>query len=268
VESFYYYMLYQDPELWKYNVMIFDYENSLKSICLECNRKTTPCVVFINSNGYPDMERMEWQPEEEDRQRQREMLDKEFLRIARAEMEDSLFSTVYLLGDGFKDDWAQESLRYLCRNRRVFQGNNLYSRGACLAALERMEPGEKSRNYVYLGADKLKSNVGMKVIRRGEDSYFAILDAGTNWYEACADFEVILEEGNTLDFIITPLTGEKVVDKRITLEGLPERPRNTTRLRLHIEMTAVNQVSATIEDLGFGEIFPSSGKGWEQSIIV
>lgn len=268
VESFYYYTLHQPVDLWKYNVMIFDYNSSLKSICLECNKKTSPQVVFIDSNSYPDVARVRWSPDEAEKAEQKKNLDGEFLRIAESEMEGSMFSTVYLLGDGFKEGWASESLRYLCRNRRVFQGNNLYSKGACYGALERLMPSEAGKTHVYLGADKLKSNVGMKVLRRGEDSYFAILDAGTNWYEVTADFEVILEEGNTVDFIITPLTGEKVMDKRITLEGLPERPRNTTRLKFHIEMTAVNQVTATIEDMGFGEIFPSSGKGWTQTITV
>ena len=225
-------------------------------------------MVFINSNSYPDMVREDFGTEETEREEKRRRLDREFLRIAKAELDEAMFSTVYLLGDGFKENWATDSLRYLCRNRRVFQGNNLYSKGACYGALERLKPGEESKTHVYLGADKLKSNIGMKVKRRGEDSYFAILDAGTNWYEVSADFEVILESGNTVDFMITPLTGEKVIDKRITLDGLPERPRNTTRLKFHIEMAAVDQVVATIEDMGFGEIFLSSGKGWTQTIIV
>lgn len=126
----------------------------------------------------------------------------------------------------------------------------------------------KEKSDVYLGADKLKSNVGMKVERRGEDSYFAILDAGQNWYEAAADFEVILRKGNSLFFHITPLTGENITDKKIELEGLPERPPCTTRLKIHVEMESVNQVTATIEDMGFGEFFPSSGKGWRKTITV
>lgn len=268
VESFYYYVIHQPADLWKYNVMIFDYNNSLKSICFERNQKTTPQVVFINSNSYPDMIREEFTAQETDQREKKRKLDETFLRIAEAEMDGGMFSTVYLLGDGFKENWAADSLRYLCRNRRVFQGNNLYSKGACYGALERLSPSKESKTHVYLGADKLKSNIGMKVQRRGEDSYFAILDAGTNWYEVNADFEVILESGNTVDLMITPLTGEKVIDKRLVLEGLPERPRNTTRLKFHIEMSAVDQVVATIEDMGFGEIFPSSGKGWTQTITV
>lgn len=268
VESFYYYILHQPKELWRNDVMIFDYSSTLKSLWLECNKKTSPQVVFISGREYPEIKRVIWAGDEEEKSRQKSGLDETFYQIALAELEGRNVSTIYLLGDGFKENWAGESLKLLCRNRRVFQGNNLYSKGACYGGMERLLPSEEGRNHVYLGKDKLKANIGMKVLRRGEDSYFAILDAGTNWYEACADFEVILESGNTVDFMITPLTGENVIDKRVVLEGLPERPRNTSRLKFHIEMSAVNQVTATIEDMGFGEIFPSSGKGWTQTIVV
>ncbi|MDE6815041.1 MAG: hypothetical protein K2P71_03285, partial [Lachnospiraceae bacterium] len=52
------------------------------------------------------------------------------------------------------------------------------------------------------------------------------------------------------------------------LEGLPERPKNTSRLKVHVEMSAPDRVTVTIEDMGFGEIFPSSGKGWTSTILV
>jgi hypothetical protein len=108
----------------------------------------------------------------------------------------------------------------------------------------------------------------MRVRRRGEDSYYSIMDAGKNWYETTADFEVILDAGNVLEFVIIPLTGEELKDRRIVLEGLPERPERTTRLRIHMEMAAVNQAVVTTEDMGFGELYPSSGKGWTHSISV
>lgn len=272
-ESFYYYMLHQPKELWQNQVMIYDYSKSLKTICFECNERTTPKVVFINSNAYPDMERVSFTKGEEpfqveERKREEEELDERFLQIVRAEMDGGFYSTVYLLGDGFKEGWAKESVKYLCRGRRVFQGNNLYSKGACYGALERNTVSEEGKAHVYLGADKLKANIGMKVLRRGEESYFAILDAGQNWYESTADFDIILKEGNELHFVITPLTGEGISDKKVELEGLPERPGATTRLSVHIEMESVNQVMATIEDKGFGEIFPTSGKAWQKSIVV
>ena len=188
--------------------------------------------------------------------------------MVKKELDGRIVSTAFLVGDGFKENWMGESLRLLCRNRRVFQGNNLYSKGACSGALEKLDPSREGRNYIYLGQDKLKSNVGMKVLRRGEEAYFAVLDGGVSWYEAFADFEVILESGNTVEFQVTPLTGEPATEREIVLEGLPERPKNTSRLKVHVEMSAPDRVTVTIEDMGFGEIFPSSGKGWTSTILV
>ncbi|MBR5798618.1 MAG: hypothetical protein IKY23_01010 [Lachnospiraceae bacterium] len=268
LESFYHYMLYQPKELWQYKVVIFDYDGAMKTLSLECNKKTTPQVVFISEKEYPDFTRISWPEEEAAKAHMKQKLDSRFLQVAEEAVSDGIVSTVYLLGDGFKEEWADESIRMLCRTRRVFQGNNLYSRGACFGAVERLCPGPEGKNHVFLGKDKLKSNIGMRVRRRGEDSYYAIMDAGKNWYETTADFEVILDAGNVLEFVIIPLTGEELKDRRIVLEGLPERPERTTRLRIHMEMAAVNQAVVTTEDMGFGELYPSSGKGWTHSISV
>lgn len=267
-ESFYHYTLHQSRELWKNDVMIFEYNQHLRSLCLECNNRTTPKVVFIEQLDYPEMKRRVWKEEETERKRQMEELDQLFSDIAGDVLEGRTVSTIFLLGDGFKEGWARESLKLLCRNRRVFQGNNLYSKGACYGMLERLNPSAEGKEHVYLGADKLKSNIGMKVLRQGEDSYYAVLDAGSNWYEAGAEFDVILESGDELDFVITPLTGGNVTGRKLSLEGLPQRPKRTTRLNIRIEMTAVDKAAVTIEDLGFGEFFPSSGKAWTQTFQV
>lgn len=268
LESFYYYVLNQNPELWKQDVMIFEYNRYMKTMCLECNRRTTPQVVFIKQQEYPEMQRLVWSGEEAVREQQKQELDDRFLAVVEESLTGHTTSTAYLLGEGFKEGWARESLRRLCMNRRVFQGNNLYSKGACFGMMERIHPSEKSSDYVYLGEEKLKSNIGMRVLRRGEESYFAILDAGINWYEAKTEFEVILGNGNRISFRITPLTGAHAVEKPVVLEGLPGRPENTTRLKVQVEMSAVNQATITIEDLGFGELFPTSGKGWTYTIEV
>lgn len=267
-ESFYAYMLHQERELWKNDVLIFEYNKTLKGLCLECNNKTEPKVVFIEQLDYPMMERRVWKEEEALKQQQMEELDQLFFGIAQEVLKEKIVSTIFLLGDGFKEEWARESLKLLCRNRRVFQGNNLYSKGACYGMAERLEPGPLWKEYVYLGSDKLKSNIGMKVLRKGEDSYYAILDAGANWYEAAAEFDVILESGNELEFLITPLTGGNVTSRVLTLEGLPQRQARTTRLNVRMEMTAVDQAAITIEDMGFGELVPSSGKAWTQVVQV
>lgn len=268
LESFYAYTLHQDSGLRKNDVVIFEYNTRLSMLRLECNQRTSPKVVLISQEEFPDILRRVWAENGEEREQQKQELDLLFSHTLQEALEGKAVSTVFLLGDGFKEGWAKESLKVLCRNRRVFQGNNLYSKGACYAMAERLNPSEEWKKYVYLGSDKLKSNIGMKALRRGEDSYYAILDAGTNWYEAASEFDIILESGNTVDFLVTPLTGSGVVERSVHLPGIPDRPRGTTRLNIHIEMTDVNQASVTIEDLGFGELFPSSGKAWSSTIQV
>ncbi|MCM1135695.1 MAG: DUF5716 family protein [Clostridium sp.] len=268
MESFYAYTLHQNRELWKNDVVIFEYNTILKALCLECNQRTRPQVVFIKQQDFSEMERRVWREEPEKKQQQMEELDALFLYLAEKVLAGRIVSTVFLLGDGFKEDWMKESLKFLCRNRRVFQGNNLYSKGACYGMAERLNPGREWKEYVYLGEDKLKSNIGLRVLRCGEDSYFAVLDAGINWYEAVSEFEIILEDGNTIEFVITPLTGGNVTSKTITLDGLPERPARTSRLSVQVEMASVGQVVATIVDKGFGELFPPSGKAWTRTIEV
>ena len=268
VESIYYYMLHQPKELWQYQVLILEYNDMLRSMRFECSKNTIPKVAFINTQIHSSIQRISWSEDENLRKAEEENLDREFERIALELLNGSDITTVYLLGDGFKNDWAKESLKVLCKNRRVFQGNNLYSKGACLGIRDRLYPSDVSREHVYLGEEKVKSNIGLKVLRGGEDSYFAILDAGENWFEASRDFELILDEGDEIPFVITSLIGGHIVEKVIKLDGLPERPRGTTLLHIHIEMSSVDVLEIEIEDLGFGEIIKSSGRAWSQTITL
>ena len=59
------------------------------------------------------------------------------------------FRTVYLAGDDFLGHWMQQSLRYMGQGRKLFQGSNLYSKGAALSALYELEKeGRTSRDLV------------------------------------------------------------------------------------------------------------------------
>ena len=265
LESFYYYTLYQPEDLWRHDVYIFEYSSHLKCFCLERNYKTTPQVVFITETEYPEMQRLSFPEKEEDRQQQKEYLDKKFLSVAQEELNGKNVSTVYLLGDGFKNSWAKDSLRFLCRNRRVFQGNNLYSKGACYSVQERLDD-QKSQTMIFLGKDKLKTNVGMEVSRQGEDSYLAILDGGENWYECQKQWDVILREGNMIRLKLTPLNGRNVRYVEMVLDGLPERERNNTRLRMEAVMLNEKTLQIQIKDMGFGEFVPASNLCFSQQI--
>lgn len=266
VESFYAYMIHQPRELWQYQVLVLEYNDILTSMRFECSRNTTPEVAFIHCMKHEDIKRRIWSEDEDVRKGEMAELDEIVCDTASNILKEGDITTVYLLGDGFKETWASETLKVLCKNRRVFQGNNLYSKGAALSIMDKLYPSEISKTHVYLGEDKVKSNVGLRALRRGEESYLALLDAGTNWYEVNTDMDILVEEGNEIGFLITSLTGGHVIEKNIVLDGLPKRPRGATRLRIHIEMTNVDTLAVDIEDLGFGELIESSGRAWSQIV--
>ena len=256
-ESFYQYIVHQPRELWNHQVLLFEYGSHMKLYRMETNKKTTPMVVFIENENFPDF-RYIIGPSE----RTKKEWDEQFLALSEEAVKSRMVSSVYLVGEGFKDEWAKDSLKYLCMGRRVFRGNNLYSKGACYGAMEKFEPSEISETMVFLGEDKLKSNIGIRLLRGGFESYFAILDAGKNWHECENEFEIILDEEPELMLIITSLTGGFVSERLITLDGLPERPPRTTRLHLAIHLTSADTANLIITDLGFGDFFPTAGREW------
>nr|MBQ4455219.1 hypothetical protein [Clostridia bacterium] len=117
-----------------------------------------------------------------------------------------------------------------------------------------------------MGEDKLKSNIGIELLKCGNEVYHALLDAGVNWYEAQSSMDVIIDPSGTLEIEITPLTGKSPRIVKLFLDGLEDRPTGVTRLRVSLKMSSVTEVDIKVQDMGFGELFPSTGKVWEQTI--
>lgn len=268
-ESFYNYMLYQPDELMRHCVLAFDYDlDTMGVYTMNLNHNTTPVVATIDVARFDELK---VGPEGFPRDaalfhKTAERMDDKFLNICQKVCADKIVSTVFLLGDGFKEKWTKRSLEFLCRTRRVFQGNNLFSKGATIAARERIRPSENAAKYVFLGEDKLKSNIGMQVLKCGTDCYHALLDAGVNWYEAQSESDIIIDQSGVLNIQITPLTGKSPKMVQLFLDGLEKRPKGTTRLKLLFTMSSPTEVDVKVTDLGFGELFPATGKTWEQVI--
>lgn len=253
MESFFCYMIQQPKELWQRQVLLCDYEMDRLGIYrMECNRNTTPMVAFIEDREYSQMKQE----------------DQQLLQILEENCRERLLSSVYLIGAGFEGEWYQDSLRYLCRGRRVFRGNNLYSKGACYGAREKRLPETAAKQYVFLGNDKLKANIGMKVLRRGQASYYALLDAGTSWFEAQKQCEFILESGNSFSLLVTPLTGKENKEVEIILDNLPKRQERAARISMRISMKSEKEVLVVLQDKGFGEIYPATNKIWQEEFMI
>lgn len=268
-ESLYSFMLYQPSELWAYQVVVCEHDGRLlKTYRMECNKRTTPIVTLIEEASYETVVVPEEDEDEAVREDASRLADERFLGILGKLCEGRIVSSAYLLGDGFREEWHKKSLQFLCRNRRVFQGNNLFSRGAVYSLLEKFDPSDAGQTHIFLGEDKLKANIGMKVLRQGKESYYALLDAGESWYELHKSCEILLAAEKEISFVITPLTGKNAETMVMPLTGARETGAPFTRYALEAAMVSADRLQVTVTDLGLGEFFASTGQKWEETFQV
>ena len=249
-ESFFYYCLNQRSELWNRNVVLFDYRKStLKGYTLKINNHTNPKVVSISEGVVTPM------PDGN------EAKDKTFADVIAREFDGQIVTGVFLTGQGFSEEWLKVSLKLLCQRRRVFFGQNLYALGACYSGI--INRGEESWNYLYLGDSKIKTNLEIDTMNNNR---LFLIKAGENWYDCDCEVELILDDSQKIELIVSDIWERFENRKVVELVGMPIRKPNTTRVKMKIEALSNSQVSVSITDLGFGEMFKGTYKEWKQII--
>jgi hypothetical protein len=251
-ESFYYFALSQEEQLWLHDVFLFSCEKDLFfSYDLKRDMRTKPQVVSIRESG---------------KQALGKERDADFSRCLTEAFENRLVSSVYLVGDGFDGGWMKESLKVLCRGRRAFMGKNLFSKGACYAAKARDH--EDKWQYIYMGENEMKFNLSIKVKDRGKVAFLNLISAGKNWFETGNTCEVILSGSAEVDFWKQLPNSREAKIETLELTDLPKRPDRTTRLRITANPTADDKIAVEIRDLGFGEFFRGTDKVWKYTMTM
>ncbi len=250
-ESIFSYLMHQKKELWQSGALLLDYRGErLSAVYMDSNNNTVPKVMYSSKKNFSFAG-----------------TDRELTDIAADCCEGRTISSVYLIGEKFGGDWMNESLKFLCTGRRVFQGNNLYSKGACYSILQKMGKGTaEAQEYLFLGPDKLKSNIGMKVRKRGEEIYNALLDAGMCWEGMEEIFEFYLKGENNLEIMITPLIKASPQILLMELNGLMLESDAVTRVRMKLTMPRENWLVITVNDLGFGEFRQAYDEKWVKEV--
>ena len=249
-ESFYYYALNGESSLFMNDVALFDYQNNrLTSLILRRDRSTSPQIIsFDEIHAEPFLDNK----------------DREFSKFAGEVLEGRKVSSAYLIGDGFDGDWMKDSLPVICHNRRVFLGKNLYSKGAAYIAAQKAL--DLKWPYIYMGDHELKVNTLLKVYTDNKMEFFTLLSAGVSWYDCKGECEVILDGTPEVELWILHPQSRKPEVLKLMLPDLPERPPKATRLRITATATADTKIHVVIKDLGFGEIYKSSGQHWEYDL--
>ena len=251
-ESFYYYSLSQEESLWTHDVFLFEAENSnVKYLSLKRDMRTKPQMISIQESSKYSLT---------------DNIDEEFAKIVDTVFDNRLASTIYLVGDGFDGNWMKKSLNILCRGRRVFLGKNLFSKGACYAALVRQN--EDNWPFIYMGENEMKFNLSLKVKDKGNLSFYNLISAGRNWFEIKGECELILSDTIEIDFWKQLPNSREARIETYELTDIPIRPNKASRIRGTAVPISDDKISIDIKDLGFGEIFRSSNKSWHFTISM
>lgn len=254
-ESFYYYVLSQRRETWNRSVAwyVFTPQNvTFRKMTL--NGSTKPTLVKLEEPVATDL------PEEG------EQRDDVFYKFVQQTLGKDLYSSIQITGEGFSQDWAVQSVKILCyQKRKVFYGNNLFAKGACAAGKEKLED-KALKNYRFLSDSLVMADVGMEMRVMGSPTYYPLIESGDNWYDCKASCELILDNTEELVFIISTFDRPEKRRVGMMLPGIPKRPNKTTRLSLEMQYLSPKECKVTVKDLGFGEMFPSSGNVWTETV--
>lgn len=257
-ESFVHFVMQQDKRLYRTTTGMFELSNQcLYYYEMHAQRQGNEYMIIADS------------------QSQEEAFDLELLRTeAGAKVADKLlrgvaeriigrksYSSVFLSGRGFADTgFAEEFMRFLCERRCVCIEAQLFAIGAAYAAGMACGELEMKEKYQLICDTRIHASVGLKLTIQEKESLMPLAVAGQPWFDSKTQLEAILDGQNYIDLAVTVPEQTKRRQLRIPLDGFPERENKTSRIGIRTHFDNARHLWITVSDLGFGELFPSSGQ--------
>lgn len=174
---------------------------------------------------------------------------------------------VYLTGCFFDTDRFPEGfLKKLCTGRRVFAGQNLYVKGACLLAAD----GGSLRlfgNSIPAMRNRLTAQISILSVMNGQTKELTLVRQGESFLSAGGTSRY-MEEGLTALTLLVRDREEPPFPVDLPLGGFPTRDDRTVRLKLTLHFSDTTQASVKLEDDGFGSFYPSTGRKFSTQIFL
>ncbi len=262
-QSYLYFTLCQEKDIWISDVGMFEYdERGLFYYQMNIERRRSPILIGVNKGDYT--ESMEICEDEEGSE-----IDKGavFENLVRSAVHRQMISTLYMTGSGFDGGWATKVFQKLCVGRRVFVGKNLYVSGACYAARELSGRGT-AEEFVYLDDERIQVHITVNVYADAGIKEIYLVKAGTPWYQAEREFDLIPDGEEELTVKVTHVLRRETKEHIITLEGIHGRTERMTRIGVKVRFSDIKTCIITMKDKGFGEFKPSTNRIWEKIITM
>lgn len=262
-ESIYYFLMHQEESFYQENTLVCDYQKDyLKTYYLQRHGKEAPFTLSVERMDYPDMQLLE---------EKGSVTDEMFYQVIEDLEQKYEFGLSYLIGDGFKGDWMERSLNQLCEHGRVFQGNNLYSLGACYCLRQVIEPTPILKDHILLGQQDILCDVGILAKKQSvwdveKTEYIPVFEHGTPFMECKTTFFVIPQGEREVTICIKLLTESETRIEKINVEALGDTKVGDTKWKVDIHFLDEKTLLVMIEDIGLGEVAAGTGKSVQKTI--
>lgn len=252
LRAFVEYVFHQERVVWDRSTLLMDYEgNRLRYILVEQIRRAKQkayraSLEEINLNSYDIVE-----GDSE--------LDYKFSRLMKQFLVKNPAHIIFLTGKGFEGNWMKRTLTYLCAGRRVFMGQNLYANGAALVgtgSISFMDEGM----LLMQGPDMVYHTIGLITQEAGRAQYVPITSIGREWYNTKGSMDIILDKSQKVEFFYHNTKANEIECATCEIKNLPARPPKTTRMHIEVQFTSETEGIILLKDLGFGTMFPGTGK--------
>ncbi len=260
--AYLYYTLSQDRSIWMNDVGLFDLSSEgLYYYQTQINRRNKPMIAGLKRIDYSDNLNIAMLKQ------QGSNSSYIFENIANTALYKQIVSTLYFTGNGFEGGWADEVIKSLCVGRRVFYGQNLFTKGACYAAKE-FSGDQKLSDFVLLNDDMISGCVSVRVYSDTRIIEVPLTQAGETWYEVNNSIEIIPEGESELELSIKNIMTKEVIRQSINLNQFPVRQDRTMRLLINFTCKDKSTGYLTVTDLGFGDFYPGTGKVMAYTIEI
>lgn len=260
-ECFLYYVISQQKEIWQNESCLFDLsEDGLNYYELKVTRGRKPQLVEVAHQRLEEGFSLEILESVSGGK----MADKILTECGKRLLDKKLVSSVFLTGQGFgTTQWADGFLKFVCNKRRVFAGQNLFAKGAAYVAFDSMQE-TSSYPYICLCEGRIRSTVYLEAEYEGRKRQIILASAGTNWYEAKAVVELIVDQTDNLELFVATVGSSQLVKLVVPLGDFPARPPKTTRIEVIVAFVKEDSMMVRVIDKGFGDLFAASGREVKQ----
>lgn len=139
--------------------------------------------------------------------------------------------------------------------------------GAAFAAYH-IADGSKHFPYRCICDGRISITVSIFVDEQERSEQLILAQAGMNCYEARASVDLNVIQQEELNLFVRNTGAQERYKLTMDLTSLMSDHRERTKVRLSIAFPKADTMAVRIEDLGFGEIYPSTGVVIQQSYEV